>query len=248
MIKFLKRKLGAPYKGHQIVDVPITKDINTVFGDISKEMDMMRRWVMHINSRGDYVHRRHNSHVEITKKELGNITRWIDYLRGDINHLKSIVKQTTGYILETHKHHKEMHERVNKLEKEIEESKQRQRIKEGKRTSDRGQQRTSQGQNKDTTEDNKIWPKRAIAPQAIKVVDRNAMNPSQEELLKLLYEADRPLDYGTMARILRKKEKSIRNLIYEIRDKGIEIKDQPIGFRKKGFFLEEAQKIRISGR
>ncbi len=48
--------------------------------------------------------------------------------------------------------------------------------------------------------------------------------------------------------MLGKKKKSIRNLIYELREKKINVRSKPVGIRKKGFFLDREEKIRVSGR
>ncbi|MCX6710404.1 MAG: hypothetical protein NTV63_05665, partial [Candidatus Woesearchaeota archaeon] len=78
--------------------------------------------------------------------------------------------------------------------------------------------------------------------------DRSRFPASELEIIKTLYYYERPLSYGDIAKSLGKKEKSIRNLICELRKKGIEILDKPIGIREKGFYLSGKAKITISGR
>ena len=68
------------------------------------------------------------------------------------------------------------------------------------------------------------------------------------EVLNLLYHSDRPISYENIVKIVGKKEKSIRNLICEIRRKGIEVLDKPIGIKQKGFYLPAEEKIKVSGR
>ena len=63
-----------------------------------------------------------------------------------------------------------------------------------------------------------------------------------------MYHADRPFSYEEMAKMLGKKKKSIRNLIYELREKNINVKSKPTGVRKKGFYLDKEEKIKVSGR
>ena len=68
------------------------------------------------------------------------------------------------------------------------------------------------------------------------------------EILNVLFHSDKPVSYERVAKIVGKKEKSIRNLIYEIRRKGIDVLTKPIGIRQKGFYLPAEEKIKVSGR
>ncbi|GEM_PF-2001419 len=79
-------------------------------------------------------------------------------------------------------------------------------------------------------------------------LNKNILTASELEILKVLYYYERPLSYNEISKIVGKKEKSIRNLIYELRKRGIEILDKPIGIREKGFYLSGNAKIMISGR
>lgn len=79
-------------------------------------------------------------------------------------------------------------------------------------------------------------------------IDRSSMTESQLELLNLLYHSDKPLSYLDIAGIVGKKEKSVRNLVYEIREKGINVLSKSIGARTKGFYLNKEEKIKVSGR
>ena len=82
----------------------------------------------------------------------------------------------------------------------------------------------------------------------IQVIDKDSLTGSQIELLNIFYHSDRPLGYKDLKKIVGKKKKSIRNLIYELRDKGIKINYKPIGIRTRGFYLNKEEKIKVSGR
>lgn len=105
-------------------------------------------------------------------------------------------------------------------------------------------QRTSQGQVKDMS----LKKKDISKDTKTHVIDKSSLTGSQVELLNLLYHSDKPLSYEMIAKLLGKKEKSIRNLIYELREKGTNIETKPIAPRTKGFYLGREEKIKVSGR
>jgi len=72
--------------------------------------------------------------------------------------------------------------------------------------------------------------------------------PSELEVIKTLYYSERPIGYAEIAKLLGKSGKSIRNIICDVRKKGIEILDKPIGIRDKGFYLSGKAKVLVSGR
>ena len=229
----------------------IDSEINQTFSKVAEDMNLLRQWVAHISSKGHEHSHRHSAHLEITRREITHLNRWIDHLRQDIDHLKKYTKEASKYLLEMHSSQKHIYQKIHDLEKKVEGQERTIKrtqeghtipIKEDTRRTYKDMLRTQEGR-----EDHIDIPE-SIAPPQVKVIDGKALNPSQEELVKLLYESDRALDYKSIARVLRKKEKSIRNLIYEIREKGIEVKDRNIGLRRKGFFLDKETKIKVSGR
>ncbi|MFC1697157.1 hypothetical protein ACFL1H_02400 [Nanoarchaeota archaeon] len=116
-------------------------------------------------------------------------------------------------------------------------------LKKDKSGTSQGQVRTSQ-----RTFTGQVEDKSGQVPEPQNVVQNSELTGAQEEVLELLYHSDRPLGYKEIAKRLQKAPKSIRNIIYEIREIGLNIKDKPIGIRQKGFYLDEKTKITISGR
>lgn len=78
--------------------------------------------------------------------------------------------------------------------------------------------------------------------------DRGKFLQSELEVIKALYYSERPMGYDEIAKLLGKSGKSIRNIICDVRRKGIEILDKPIGIREKGFYLSGKAKVLVSGR
>ena len=111
---------------------------------------------------------------------------------------------------------------------------------------EKGQQRTSerttQGHEKSREKQVVVQEKHTL------LFDKQTLKGSELEILQVLYYADRPLSYQEIAKQLSKTEKSIRNLVYELRKKGVEIESKPVGLRQQGFYLREKTKILLSGR
>lgn len=115
-----------------------------------------------------------------------------------------------------------------------------------------GQVRTSQRTTEDISKD-MSFVKKDVKRDVKKmekpeIFDKSLLAKSHLELLALLYHSDRPLSYEEMSKRLNKTTKSIRNLIYEMRKRGLEVSDKPIGLRQKGFYITKEVKIKVSGR
>ena len=74
-------------------------------------------------------------------------------------------------------------------------------------------------------------------------LEKHRLMSSELEILQLLYHADKPLSYQSIAKQISKSEKSIRNLVCDLRKKGVKIDSRPVGLRQRGFYLEEKQRL-----
>ncbi|MFP4423673.1 MAG: hypothetical protein ACLFP2_00420 [Candidatus Woesearchaeota archaeon] len=214
-------------------------EVKKTCNNLTQDLDILRQWVLHISSRSENMHSHHSSRIDVTRREVQNLYNGIEHMYQDVQKLKKALEETGKYILETHKSHKDIYERLATLERTIE---GQQRTSQGQQ---RPQERTYQGQQRTEDRTERIVP---ITQPRIQIKDRNALNAGQEELMEILFKATEPLDYKRIAAALGKKEKSVRNMIYEMREKGVDIRDKSIGFRKKGFYLTEEKKIELSGR
>jgi hypothetical protein len=213
-------------------DDDVLKELNRSLSRVDKDIYLIQQWISHLHDRSEEIKDSHFQHVELTRRDIGEINRWIKYLHAHNSEMHRFVKETTKNILELRKNHEEVMKRVENIEK--------------------GQvgtiERTIRGQLKDMSGERGGRAEVPIVVEKERVADKGEFTGSQIELLNVLYHADRPLGYGELAKSVGKKEKSIRNLIYELRSKEVKIKSRPVGIRKKGFFLEREEKIRISGR
>jgi len=221
MIKYLKNKL---------VGNSLSK-ISDAFSKVDGDIKNLQLWVSHLNEKSEDIKSSHHEHINLTRRDVGNINKWINYLHAHNTELHKFVKETTNFLLNMQKKHSEISERVEKLEQ--------------------GQlrtlERTTKGQVKDKSLDFKDISKQKKIEKT-QVVDRDSLAGSQIEILNILYHADRPLSYEEIAKLVGKKKKSVRNTIYELRASGVKVNAKPVGIRKKGFYLGKEEKIKISGR
>jgi chromosome segregation ATPase len=255
----------------------ISQHLNKAFSKVEEDISNVRGWVDHLHQKNSYLERSHSSHVDVTKKELESMNRWVFLLNQHNIELQKYLKELTGYLVSLQNKDSELTERIHRLERSLEDHSRKgserdailEEVREHAKNAakaleatekmkndlslgqDRTPQGTSQGQVKDISlEENNVSPtgKPEILPVSRVKINKSSLTGSQIELLDVLYGSDRPLSYNELARILNKKSKSVRNLIYELRDKGIGVESRFVGLRKKGFFLDNESKIVLSGR
>jgi len=201
---------------------------------MDRDIYLIQQWISHLHEKGEEVRNSHFRHIEVTKKDISEINKWIRYLHTHNSEIHKFVRETTNNIIDLRKSYNEIAFRLEKIEK--------------------GQLRTLERTNQGQIEDKSALKKDTSEPiitsisETERKVYKTEFNGSQLELLNLMYHADRPFSYEEMAKMLGKKKKSIRNLIYELREKNINVKSKPTGVRKKGFYLDKEEKIKVSGR
>jgi len=242
MFDFLRKK---------VVDNRFNKLDNSLtftFSNIKNDIDSIKKWVIHLNKKSAEIDT-YKEHLTLTKEDVKNLNLWITYLEGRHNNLHS-------YVLDLHKNDKELFERVQKLE-EIKEKHEKiilnaSELVKNSSFAGQGQLGTLQGTSKGQVEDKSLektpQETKVKTPKKLSILDKEAFTGAEMEILDILYSSDRPISYDKISKIVGKKEKSIRNLIYEIRRKGIDILTKPIGIRQKGFYLPQEEKIKVSGR
>jgi DNA-binding CsgD family transcriptional regulator len=208
--------------------IRLNQNVSHSFSKVDKDMYHVGQWIKHLHEKNTDLEMLHSSHVELTRNELSSINRWIKYLHDHSVELRRFAGELTFQLKSANEYNVELKKRLDLLEQELS------TIKGHLRTQDR----TRTGQGQDTSIEN--IPKVEHKPVVHQVVNQNpiiisqndsatsgvlinksALNGAQLELVRILYDSDRPLSYSDLAKILNKKGKSIRNLIYEIRDKGV---------------------------
>lgn len=197
------------------------------FLKVKYDMEHIFEWMHYFREK----HEQHDYHNSLLKQELGEHRNSIVFLNQEIKELKKQMSMLTtdaskkaqdAAILQTN----------------------RSQMSQGQLRTTQDISGTTQGQ----LRDNSNTEKNAQKQQKIQIIDKSSFTGSQLEVLNLLYHSEKPLSYENIAVALGKKEKSIRNSICEIRNKGINILGKSIGSRTKGFFLDRQEKIKVSGR
>lgn len=231
--------------------VKLHDNLHYSFSRVDRDITHVGQWINHLHEKHNNLEKSHSSHVELTRKELESVARWIKFLHDHSVDLQKNLVAVENLAKGESQRNADLKKKVDFLESEVESIKGHLRTQQG----------TSTGQVQDKSHDihlKKIVPSVEDHPLLIVpeeresashvMINKSALNGAQLELLRILYEADRPLSYGDLAKILNKKGKSIRNLIYEIREKGVNIESRFVGLKKKGFYLTREQKIKVSGR
>jgi len=212
----------------------LNNNVSYAFSRVSGDIMRVQQWISHLHERNSSLEKQHASHVELTRRDIDNLSRWVHYLRNHNLELQKYLKELTGHLISMQERDNKLSERLSSLENEIQ----------GHLRTQKG---TTTGQVKDKSLDTKTSISGRNETKEV-FVNKPSLNGAQLELLNVFYESDRPLSYNELAKILGKKNKSVRNLIYEIREKGLDIKSKFVGLRKKGFYLSKEEKIQLTGR
>lgn len=234
--------------------VRLNQNLSFAFSKLDTDIGNMQQWLQHLHNKGHVLESSHGSHVDVTRRDLDNLSRWVQHLYKHNVELQKYMKDLTTHLVALEKQDTAHTERMKSVEGQLEDLKGHVRT----------QKRTLKGQEEDTSSVKRTSPSllptnnlstsvplaKEVEVKADHIIakSKSSLNGSQVELLNVFYEADRPLSYNDLAKILGKKNKSVRNLIYEIREKGIDIKSRFVGLRKKGFYLTNEQKIKLTGR
>lgn len=234
----------------------LNRQMEFTFSKLGHDVNKIQHWLSHLHDKNEHLLTSHHTHVEVTKKDLSTVNRWIHHLNHHNLELQRYLKELTSYLVALQNKDSELLERIHSLEKKI-------TLLDNLSFNNNGLSLGHDGTQKRTFEralndmsSPLIKQKESILHETVhpvssstkSVINKSQFTGSQIELLNVLYEADKPLSYNDLSRFLNKKSKSVRNLIYELRDKGIEIKSRFVGLRTKGFYLSKEAKIQISGR
>lgn len=209
--------------------------ISRQFEKVEKDLENMKIWANHFHNKQRESSISIDLKEKASRREIEDIKKWIEHGERRAEHQKKLTKSLIEYLKEIHKHQVEIKNQVEEIRTRKDEEGQLTRIK-----------RTIKRTEKDfETREDSLKEDNTLKKENI---GQKELTQGQKQLLRILFQSPTPMGYKEIARAVIKKEKSVRNMVYELREKGFEIKDKPIGFRKKGFYIDKEEKIRISGR
>src|SRR3989338_847450 len=227
MFDFIKHKLFSRQSQAQDHHIALT------FHSLKEDIHLLKAWISHLHNRNQMVERTQET-LTLTKEEVKNLASWAQSLEQRHQEVREYLWQSHHSLQDLHQRHRELADRLVLVEK-----------------GQKGQVGTPDGTITGQVKDKSL----ATIPEAKPLIGAqqgairmDALSGAQIEARDVLYHYDKPLGYDAIAKYLGKKEKSIRNLIYELREHGVAVRAKPIGVRKKGFFINAEEKIRVSGR
>ncbi|NOZ80175.1 MAG: hypothetical protein GXP63_00760 [DPANN group archaeon] len=109
VLSYLKKKVLADTE----------KRLVSAFGKVDSDISHLRSWVSHIHGQqADLLHA-HASHVSLSRKDIDNVTRWLQYLDAHNKDVRLHVLELTRTMGEFVKQHGRIHDRVALLEKNL---------------------------------------------------------------------------------------------------------------------------------
>ncbi len=203
----------------------INNNLTNAFYKVRYDIEHLNNWINYLHNKHSEIESKNDAHKINISSEIHNLQKWINYLNDSIEDLYKYLEKNNELLNKLEAQNKEVIERLSKIESQ-------------------GHLRTSHGTYQGHVKD----VQNGFLVEKTSTVDISTLTQSEQEVLNVLYAADRPLGYKDISKMLNKEEKSIRNLVYELRKKKIEVRDKSIGLREKGFFLTKEERIRISGR
>ena len=228
--------------------VRLNNKVQFAFTKLDQDIDTLHKWMIHIHEKSSHLEKNHANHVEITRQDMQNISKWLHFLNSHTIQVKKYFGEMNNIMENLSKRDDEILKELDKLKEDILDVKQGQ-LRTPERTIE-GHVPTSKDMSfKDVPVARYVLsePKNTLKVKDI-YINKGTFTGSQLELIDILYNSDRPLSYSELATITGKQKKSIRNLIYEVRDKGLQIENKFVGLRKKGYYFSESVKVKLSGR
>ncbi len=222
MFKFLKKKLveGELNSLHE--------RIANAFLILDKDLRGMSNWISSIERSQQGLANSHYSHIDITKKDLEQLKKWTK----DMDEYHSKLRE---YLVNVNSAVKEINEEQLKLKNDMEELKS---LKTALMTSN---------VQKEQLKEIKPLSKEILAPLK-NIARKEDLSGSEQLILRALYSADKPLTYSELAQLTKLNYGTVKNAIYRIRKKKIEVHDQKTPEGEKEFFFTDKSKIELSGR
>ncbi|MFH1850396.1 MAG: hypothetical protein ABH879_09545 [archaeon] len=213
----------------------LEQKVGSAFYHVRNDIDFLKQWVSHLHEKGQALESSHHDQTRDTSKDIKDIRGWLHYLYNHSTELHKYMQETTRYMQELERKNLELTDKLEKIEQ--------------------GQLRTLERTTEDIRRDMSLKKDKSghedadnMGSTQTPAINQGEFTGSQREVLNLLYYSDRPLTYEEISSHVYKKEKSIRNLMYELRKKGVNVETKAVGDRRFGFFVGKGEKIRISGR
>jgi len=204
------------------------------FNHLYRDLTWVKHWINHINQKSNNIHKSNSYKHEITQKELSRLKNIIIDISKNMHKIERVIKEMVRYSIENNEFQKKMHKRLLDVENSL-------RDRSGTSQGQVLQKRTIREVKKDMSLNNKEIKRTSqghvLQPEETGKEKNQNLKATHKNVLDLLEKTEEPIEYSTVSRVLGIKEKTLRNAVYELRQKGYKIESRRTGFRKKGLVL-----------
>ncbi len=157
----------------------VVREAERSLSRIDRDIYLIQQWISHLREREEETRNSHFQHMEVTRRDISQINKWLNYLHAHNAEIHRFVRETTNNILELKQSYKDIASRLENIEK----------------GHLRTAERTSQGQIEDKRTSEKDLKKGIIEEKEkeMQTSYKSEFNGSQIEMITLLYRADRPM-------------------------------------------------------
>jgi len=110
MIRYLRKKVVGS----------LLKSLNAAFYKVDSDIRNIHGWVTHLNQRGERIEGSHLSHVELTRRDIEKVNRWINFLHTHLGQLKTGMENMSNVVTNLTKTNAEILKRLGKIEEKSE--------------------------------------------------------------------------------------------------------------------------------
>ena len=222
MFKFLKKKL---VEGELNI---LHERVGNAFLILDRDLKGMSNWISSIERTQQGLVNSHYSHIDLTKKDLERLKKWTREMDEYHSKLREYLTHVNSAI-------KEINEEQIKLRTEMEELKSLKTA------------LIAPNIQKEHLKEEKAIIKEESIP--LKMIARKEeLSGSEQLILNELYSGNKPLTYSELAQRTKLNYGTVKNAIYRLRKKNIEVHDQKTPEGEKEFFFTDKVKIELSGR
>lgn len=222
MFKFLKKKLVEGEVNS------LNERVGNAFYILDQDLKGMSNWINSLERAQQSLANSHHTHIDITKNDLEKLKKWTK----DMDQYHSKLRE---YLIQVNSAVKEINEEQIKLKKEVEELKS---LKTALMISNNPKEHSKQD----------LEIKKETPASLNNIARKEELSGSEQLILRALYSADKPLTYSQLAQETKLNYGTVKNAIYRLRKKNIEVHDQKTPQGEKEFFFTAKSKIELSGR
>ncbi len=219
------------------------ESLKSAFSKIKDDLSVVYKWLVYVRKKEELLDKNQKLVAEFTEKTNKKVVEWVSEVIKTERENKKRLMEWIKYLENQNKTLKkelyEVKDYLKKLEDFVKEELDRNEL--NKRT----EQDNLQPLPNSTAEEERD-EQGALSDDGVIMAEN--LTKSEKELLKVLYFSKKPLSYEEIAKILGLSYGTVKNRLYRIRKLGYKIDFNVDADGEKYFFLNEEEKLKVSGR